>query len=255
MPKLIDYPLASFSNSLELAEAVNYMGGKCTYETCAHKMGRQVSGSFKTIIGAAVKYNLVNSGKGNLVITDLFKNIKHSYNQEEKRKYYLEAFLHPSLFQHIYEKFSGKELPIKMLDKVLIREYQVEESNASRVVKYFVEGAKFIEVLDDEGKLRDPNNNQVADPEGYQESSIQSTNKKQDIAELNDEDNYRINKKFGQGQDSYSYNNNEQRRIQIPLPQKRMAELIIPAEITEKDLKIIEMQLEVLKVFIESNKE
>ena len=39
----------------------------------------------------------------------------------------------------------------------------------------------------------------------------------------------------------------------MPLPQKRVAELIVPDEMTIKDLDIIRMQLEVLRVFIENS--
>ena len=59
MPKLIDYPRTTYASAWEVAEVVDDTGGKCALETCARKLDRKVSGSFKAIVGSAVKFGLL----------------------------------------------------------------------------------------------------------------------------------------------------------------------------------------------------
>jgi hypothetical protein len=154
MARTVDYPWASFARALAAAEAVDSLGGKCTLDMCAHKMGMSVGGGFKAIISAASKFNLLENSKGKLTCTELYRLIKYAYTKEEKIEMYRKAFLSAPIFQNIYERFRGIELPISMLDKIFIREFDVEESVATRVVKYFLEGAKFVEIIDENNIIK-----------------------------------------------------------------------------------------------------
>lgn len=142
MPKNLNYPLASFQKAYELADAVNALGGSCTIENCAEKMKRKVSGGFMVIISSAQKFKLIYSEKSLITTTEEYKLIKYSYTNSERVDLLKQAFLSPQVFSLLYERFKGKELPIDMLDKILIREFGVEESTAGRVAGYFVDGLK-----------------------------------------------------------------------------------------------------------------
>lgn len=147
MPKLIDYPRKSFKQSLDVAEAVDHLGGTCTAPSCADKMGMQPSGHFYAIVGSAVKHNLIEAQKGNLTTTDVYKTMKHAYGENEKHKLKVSAFLSPALYLKVYERFKGKLLPIDMLGKMFIREFGVEESIAPKIAGYFIEGADACGIL------------------------------------------------------------------------------------------------------------
>lgn len=155
MPKLIDYPRTNYTGAWELAEVVDDTGGKCAIETAARKLNRKVSGSFKAIIGSAVKFGLMTSKRELLSTTTLFKRIKHAYDKQEELQFHREAFLTPPLFTQICRKFRGRELPIQMLDVMLIREFGVEEINAQSVAKAFVEGCRMCTLLDDHNIMAD----------------------------------------------------------------------------------------------------
>ncbi|MEX8546998.1 MAG: hypothetical protein V5804_05290 [Mucilaginibacter sp.] len=142
MPKNLNYPLASFQKSYALADAVNALGGSCTVENAAQKMQRKVSGGFMVIISSAQKFKLTNFEKGLITTTEEYKLIKHSYTNSERLDLLRKAFLSPQIFSLLYERFKGKELPTEMLDKILIREFGVEESTAGRIAGYFVDGLK-----------------------------------------------------------------------------------------------------------------
>jgi hypothetical protein len=148
MPKLIDYPRSSFTNSLEIAKAVASLGGNCDKATCADQMHLKLSGAFDKRIGTAVKFNLINISKGRLTITDLYKSIKTAYDDAEQRKFEMEAFLTPAVFKSLYSTFKGQKLPVTILGKYLIREYNVDDNIASLVAKYFIEGLKYLQLIE-----------------------------------------------------------------------------------------------------------
>ncbi len=155
MPKLIDYPRTSYTGAWEVAEVVDDTGGKCALETCARKLNRKVSGSFKAIVGSGVKFGLLTSKREMLTTTTLFRRIKHAYDKQEELLFHREAFLTPPLFTQLCRKFRSRELPVAMLDVLLIREFGVEEINAQGVAKAFVDGARMVGILDENNIVAD----------------------------------------------------------------------------------------------------
>jgi hypothetical protein len=155
MPKLIDYPRTSYTGAWELAEIVDDTGGKCAIDTAARKLNRKVSGSFKAIIGSAVKFGLMTSKRELLTTTTLFRRIKHAYDKAEELQFHREAFLTPPLFTQLCRKFRNRELPVQMLDVMLIREFGVEEINAQNVAKAFVDGCRMCGLLDERNIIAD----------------------------------------------------------------------------------------------------
>ncbi|RFP65095.1 hypothetical protein D0N36_10445 [Hymenobacter lapidiphilus] len=155
MPKTIDYPRTSYQSAWEVAEVVDDTGGKCAIDTAARKLNRKVSGSFKAIIGSAVKFGLLTSKRELLTTTNLFRRIKNAYDKQEERIYEREAFLHPPLFTQICRKFRNRELPVHMFDVMLVREFGVEEINAQAVTKSFIDGARMVGVLNEQNMIAD----------------------------------------------------------------------------------------------------
>lgn len=150
MPKILDYPKSSFANSMNMATAIDALGGSCEKESCADQMGLKLTGAFSKRISAAVKYNLITSTKGRLAITDLYKSIKNAYDDDEEQLRKKEAFLTPPVYNSLYETFKGKKLPVNILDKYLIREFGVEDKNASTVANIFLKDLKSIGLIENE---------------------------------------------------------------------------------------------------------
>ncbi len=153
MPVSIGYPRASFKAALELANSADSLGGTASAEICAEKMGNKLGGAFNYIVSAASKFNLINIKSGQISTSSLYRDIKLSYTDEEKAKLLITSFLSPPVFSRLYERFKGSELPVAMLEKMLIKEYSVDDNSASRIKKYFLEGAKFTGLLDPQNKL------------------------------------------------------------------------------------------------------
>ncbi len=125
MPKKVDYPSASLSNSVEIANAVYDLGGQSSIHTCADKLGKSVSGGFKALVSAADKFGLINNQRGELICTDLFNQYRHAYSEEEENNLLQKAFLSSGVFASLYDRFRGRKVPTDILDRMLVREFHV----------------------------------------------------------------------------------------------------------------------------------
>lgn len=142
MPKQIDYPRATLKNSLELAHAVDRLGGKSSLEMVAEALNKKVSGAFQALVGATAKYGLIVNKQGQLETTALFRNQKLAYSEKERMAVLSEAFMKVPLFREICSRFENKPLPVSHFEKLLVREFGVPDQMGSRVAKYFLDGAK-----------------------------------------------------------------------------------------------------------------
>ena len=145
MPKQLDYPKDSLSKSLQLADAVDDLGGSCTVDMCAANMNRAAgSGAFQSLVSAAGKYGLVEASKGKITTTDRYRTFKHAYSAEEKQELLRAAFLDIPVFSQLLDRFHGKQVPEAILSKLLIREFDVSERDANRVASFFLDGLSMI---------------------------------------------------------------------------------------------------------------
>lgn len=148
MPKILDYPSATFEKCIELANAIESLGGNCSKDIAGEKMGLTgTSGGFGQIVSSAVKFKLIRYEKGKLSITETFKSIKQAYSENERLVIERDAFLTPKVFRSLFEKLKGKEIPTEILPKMLIREFGVESEDASKVSKYFIKGLTEIKLI------------------------------------------------------------------------------------------------------------
>src|SRR5881394_1501662 len=113
MPRVIDYVRASLKAALALAQAVDELGGSCTLEMAADKLGKKRGGAFQALVGATVKYGLVENRKGRLTTTARFRDYKLAYNKEEQEQVAQQAFLAVPLFRQIFDRFRQHKLPVE----------------------------------------------------------------------------------------------------------------------------------------------
>ena len=121
MPKISDFPRASLPKAIELAKAVDALGGQCDPEMAAGKLGRKTGGAFKDLIAAANKYGFLESRRQRLYTTNRFKDLKLAYDKRAEDEIVQEAFLGVPLFQKVAERFQGKKLPREIFEKLLIK--------------------------------------------------------------------------------------------------------------------------------------
>jgi hypothetical protein len=173
MSKKADYPRASIKKSLEIAATVSALGGTCNIEVCAHGLNKKVGGGFRDLVNSAAKYGFIVQKQGKLNVTDLYKEIKLAYSPEDEKEALRKAFLNIPLFQQIFERFKGEKIPFNILDKLLVKEFAVPENFASRIGKYFIEGAKHVGVLDPDNYLITPMQTEANKEEEDTERDVQ----------------------------------------------------------------------------------
>lgn len=117
-------------------------------ELAAEKLGKKVGGAFRHLISAANKYGLLENKRGQLTTTPLYREYKLAYSDEERLATLRKAFLSVPVFGQLFDRFRGGKVPIEILDKLLIKEFEVDERLASRVAGYFVDAARTTELLD-----------------------------------------------------------------------------------------------------------
>jgi hypothetical protein len=152
MPKIIDHPRASLQRAMQLAEAVDRLGGSATIESAADSLGNKVSGAFRALISASQKYGVVSLSRGQLKIESLYQDYKLAYTDEQKQQALRKVFLSAPLFASLAKRLDGQSIP-SHLEKLIIREYAVPEDDASRVAGYFVEGARSTGLIGSNGNI------------------------------------------------------------------------------------------------------
>lgn len=153
MPKIVEYPLTSFEKVIKLAETVDYLGGSCSIPDCAAAMKKKVTGGFGILISSAIKHDVIIRRRDRLLVSDLYNKIKFSYNTQEKNENQRIAFLQPALYRKIWDRFHDKDLPVGMLDKLLIREFQVEADVSEKIAGFFMDGVRQLHLYN-QGKLQ-----------------------------------------------------------------------------------------------------
>jgi hypothetical protein len=141
MPKIADHPRASLARTLELAAAVEELGGECSQPAAAARLGAKPGGTFGALVSTAVKYGWVAVRRGRLRSEPRYRDYRLAYNDAERRAVLFTALQAVPLFRQLVDRFAGRTLPEPHLPKLLAREFDVPETASSRVAGYFVEAA------------------------------------------------------------------------------------------------------------------
>ena len=144
MPRKLDYPLTTIEKALLSANIAYGLGNTFTKEKFALKLNKKISGHFNTLIASITKFDLLKTKKNQIIITDLMKNIRLSYSEEEKKKYLQESFLKVPLYKKLWQNYETKKIPTEILEKILVKEYDVPSTIATKVKNNFLADLKFL---------------------------------------------------------------------------------------------------------------
>ncbi len=160
MPKKIDYPPRGMDieEAIRLAKILYDNGKKLKIETFAQLIEMsEKGGAFKTKVNNLIKYGLIEKKDNEVLTTDLTKNIINAYDEEEKQVLTFKAFTTMPLFHKIFEKFKDTGIEFKNLEKILIREFDVNEKSAIPVRKCIENSLSYLGVLNKAtGEIKNP---------------------------------------------------------------------------------------------------
>jgi hypothetical protein len=153
MPKVADYPRASLARTLELAAAVDRLGGDCTLEAAADELGARPGGTFGALVSTAVKYGWLTVRRGRMRTEARYRTYRLAYDEAERRAVLTDAIRAVPLFRQLLDRFAGRGLPEDHLARLLSREFDVPTNLGVRVAGYFLEAVLEAGLLAS-GKLR-----------------------------------------------------------------------------------------------------
>ena len=146
MPRKLDYPITTIEKALLSANIAYGLGNTFTKEKFALKLNKKISGHFNTLVASIAKFNLLKTKKNQIIITDLMKNIRLSYSEEEKKKYLQESFLKVPLYKKLWQNYETKKIPTEILEKILVKEYDVPSTIATKIKNNFLADLKFLQL-------------------------------------------------------------------------------------------------------------
>lgn len=237
MPSYTDFPRYAFLSAIPVAAAALELGGEALYGDVANKMGRKMGGGYRYLVTSAVQHGLISYSNWTISVTELYREIDSAGNQKHKSNLLKQAFLFVPLYSRILSEWGVKE-DLESLGSFLRNELGVDSEAAKVVSRNYVEGAKSVGLTEPSDSYNAPAERVVTYVRKIQERKKQ--------LDLGSEWAEKQPEKLDVPKAS-----TEVRIIQILLPNRRLAELKIPADLTQRDLQILTLQLEVLKASTE----
>ncbi|MEE9592212.1 MAG: hypothetical protein V3W28_01370 [Thermoplasmata archaeon] len=138
-----------------MARVAYDLGGTASSGLIADKIGMsEGGGAFQGRLSSTVKYGLITRKGDSVSTTGLATEIFTAYSEDEKRALQAKAFLNVPLFRDIHERFSQTRLDLGIFEKILVREYSVDQKLASSVARYFVRSAEQLGIMNADGTFR-----------------------------------------------------------------------------------------------------
>lgn len=105
----IRFPYGDLEDAENVAATLhqNY-GLSCSLDQLAAGLGQSVSGAFRAKVATAGTFGAIETGRGQVVLTDLGSRLADPRTAPDARA---EAFVSVPLYQAVYEKFRGSRLP------------------------------------------------------------------------------------------------------------------------------------------------
>jgi hypothetical protein len=178
----------SLIQAKELISNLHELGGKATIGLFAEKIEMsEGSGSFRAKLSSLSKYNLVKYGETDIELTSLGIQILNAYSGEEEKLLLFKSLMSIPTFAEIVNRFYNTKLDFEILDRILIREYGVNNRHVQTLKKTFIESSRFIDLLDDDGifnKDFQANKIEIASKEDLTSKKIDKAPQKEQSAKI-----------------------------------------------------------------------
>jgi len=235
------YPIFSINETIDFVKEIVKIGGKrVSVDTIASVLGTSVkTNSFKSKISTAKQFGLIRGSGGAVEVTDLAKRIVYSVNEQDTRQVIVESFLSAPLYQKIAERYENQALPIpEKLGNILLLEYNLTKSAKDIAAAKFIESAEQIGILKN-GIILLEKDDFIPSEDVYPfEGSFESKAIAESKADMS----------LPQEQPEYCFT--------IPTLSGSAARVIIPQDVSEKDLDFITLYVQnMLPTFISNLKE
>lgn len=144
----IVFPYADLQSAVELAQTINdRAGSSADNEELAVWMGQTASGgTFRTRLGAAKMFGLIETGQGRATLTQLGRDVLEKSDKAHASR--IAAFLNVELFQAMYNQFKGGMLPPPPAIERQVVELGVSPKQKERARQTFMKSAQYAGFID-----------------------------------------------------------------------------------------------------------
>jgi hypothetical protein len=144
----IEFPYSDLESAVQLAQTINdRAGSSCENEELAVWMGQTASGgTFRTRLGAAKMFGLIETGQGRATLTSLGREALDNSGKTQASR--ITAFLNVELFRVMYDQFKGAVLPPSPAIERQVVELGVSPKQKERARQTFMSSAKYAGFID-----------------------------------------------------------------------------------------------------------
>lgn len=144
----IEFPYADLASAVELAQTIHSKAGSsCEVDELAAWMGQTASGgTFRTRLGAARMFGLIETGQGRATLTQTGRDALDGSGTERAAR--VQAFLNAELFRAMYDQYKGNALPPPPAIERQMEQMGVSPKQKERARQTFMKSAIFAGFID-----------------------------------------------------------------------------------------------------------
>ncbi|WP_454645891.1 hypothetical protein [Bradyrhizobium liaoningense] len=144
----IEFPYADLESAVDVAKTINVKAGSsCEVEELAAWMGQSATGgTFRTRLGAAKMFGLIEGAQGRVSLTPLGHDVLDSAGAAPAAR--VTAFLNVQLFSAMYEQFKARTLPPPPAIERQVVELGVSPKQKDRARQTFMKSAQYAGFID-----------------------------------------------------------------------------------------------------------
>jgi hypothetical protein len=144
----IAFPYADLESAIELAQMIHSKAGSsCEVDELAAWLGQSATGgTFRTRLGAARMFGLVENSQGRTVLTQLGRDVLDGSGNERAAR--VTAFLNVELFRAMYDAYKGNALPPSPAIERQVAQLGVSPKQKERARQTFMKSAQYAGFID-----------------------------------------------------------------------------------------------------------
>ena len=144
----IGFPYADLESAIELAQTIHSKAGtSCEVGELAAWMGQSATGgTFRTRLGAARMFGLIESSQGRTTLTQLGRDVLEGSGSERSAR--VTAFLNVELFRVMYDQYKGNALPPPPAIERQMEQLGVSPKQKERARQTFMKSAQYAGFID-----------------------------------------------------------------------------------------------------------
>jgi hypothetical protein len=144
----IEFPYADLVSAVEIAQTIHSKAGSsCEIDELAAWMGQTATGgTFRTRLGAARLFGLIETGQGRATLTQLGRDVIDNSGNEGAAR--VTAFLNVELFRVMYDQYKGHALPPTPAVERQVEQLGVSPKQKERARQTFMKSAQYAGFID-----------------------------------------------------------------------------------------------------------